>query len=209
MPLSPEQLSQIINRSKNIIDNDRIVENKSKSVRGKVNIPREDIDPNSYSDEWDNFSLATSQVNEQYATQEAMQPLSYTDDAVMNSRFPDAIKKSLMEQRITVPQTQETININNMTKMALQQRQGGQQMMAETTSQPMPQVNNNSGIDYNYLKYIISDCIKEYFQNNPIDAGGNLKQITLNKGVIKLIDSKGNIFSAQLEHKGNIADKKK
>lgn len=60
-------------------------------------------------------------------------------------------------------------------------------------------------IDYSIIKAIIKDTISEYFKEND----NTLKQIGLSEGKIRLVDNKGNVYSAELKYAGNIKDKKK
>jgi len=179
MGLSPQQLSQILNRSKSIIDNEKLIESKAKNLKGSISM--EDIDPSTYSDSWDNFSLSSTHLNEEYATNEAKQPLQYTNESVMNSNLPDKIKQSLIENKINISMPNDAADLDSVTKLALQQRQNNQKVRQQPINEAnYPQQNNmQNGIDYNYLKFIISECIKEYFQNNPIESNGTLKQIGL------------------------------
>ena len=206
MAISQEKLAQIIGHSKALCS-----EQGSKLVRSKGNTnisSQRDLNPDEYSDEWDNFSLSeVSGGDNGYTPTPSMQ---YNSQQVINSNLPDAIKQSLMEHPIEVKQQMDAV-----AQMAMQ-NQSKRNTITESSS-PIINKNNTSSptnaslsIDYNYLKYIISDCINEYFQKNPVECNvGTLKQIGLSKGKIKIVDSSGNIFSAQLELEGNIKDRKK
>ena len=65
--------------------------------------------------------------------------------------------------------------------------------------------------DYSQLKNIINECIEEKFnelaKRGLLNEGRTLAGIGLNKGKIKLVDNKGNVFSAKLEYQGNTKDK--
>lgn len=71
---------------------------------------------------------------------------------------------------------------------------------------------NAGGIDYALIKSIVNECIEqklnEMAERGLLNEGTTLKGIGLNEGKIRLVDNKGNIFSAKLEYKGNTKDKK-
>jgi hypothetical protein len=58
-------------------------------------------------------------------------------------------------------------------------------------------------VDYNYLKYIIYECIKENLKGRLNESsGGTLKGIKIGQGnVFEFMDSKGNIFEGQMKLK--------
>ena len=68
------------------------------------------------------------------------------------------------------------------------------------------------GIDYALIKTIVNECIEtklnEVAQRGLLNEGTTLKGIGLSNGKIKLIDNKGNVFTAKLEFQGNTKDKK-
>jgi hypothetical protein len=53
------------------------------------------------------------------------------------------------------------------------------------------------------IKQIINECLDEKLGDN------TLKTIQVGDGKIRLVDNQGRIFIANLEYKGNVADKKK
>ena len=69
-----------------------------------------------------------------------------------------------------------------------------------------------AGIDYALIKSIVNECIEnklnEMLGHGLLNEGTTLKGIGLSNGNIKLIDNKGNVYSAKLEYKGNTKDKK-
>jgi hypothetical protein len=82
-------------------------------------------------------------------------------------------------------------------------------------SQPRRQVTESaggSGIDYALIKTIVNECIETKFnemsQRGLLNEGTTIKGIGLSNGKIKLVDNKGNVFSAKLEYQGNTKDKK-
>ena len=59
-------------------------------------------------------------------------------------------------------------------------------------------------IDYALIKTIINEAVE-----TKLNDVGTLKAIALTAGKIKLVDNKGNVFTAKLEYQGNIKDKNK
>ena len=76
------------------------------------------------------------------------------------------------------------------------QTKGGQ--MNEQT------MGGGSSIDYSLIKTIINEAVEA-----KMNDVGTLKAIALTAGKIKLVDNKGNVFTAKLEYQGNIKDKNK
>ena len=68
------------------------------------------------------------------------------------------------------------------------------------------------GIDYALIKTIVNECLEtklsEMAQQGLLNEGATLKGIGLGNGKIKIVDNKGNVFSAKLEYQGNTKDKK-
>lgn len=68
------------------------------------------------------------------------------------------------------------------------------------------------GIDYALIKTIVNECIEtklnEILQKGLLNEGTTLKGIGLSNGKIKIVDNKGNVYSAKLEYQGNTKDKK-
>ena len=67
-------------------------------------------------------------------------------------------------------------------------------------------------IDYALIKTIVSECIEAKFnemaERGLLNEGTTLKGIGLSNGKIKLVDNKGQVFTAKLEYQGNTKDKK-
>ena len=124
------------------------------------------------------------------------------------SRLPEAIKKSMMENQYQFHDITEEGKLESAINN-LSQRQ--RQVVNEAYSQPQAQnAVIGGGIDSNYLKFLIKESLKEYFaEKGTLNEGTTLRQIGLSEGKIKLVDNKGNIYSAQLELTGNVRDKKK
>ena len=89
-----------------------------------------------------------------------------------------------------------------------------EQRLGETPSKaPIREQTGGGGvIDYALIKSIINECIETKFnemaQRGLLNEGTTIKGIGLSNGKIKLVDNKGNVFSAKLEYQGNTKDKK-
>lgn len=74
------------------------------------------------------------------------------------------------------------------------------------------QVNFGGGIDYSLIKTIVNECIEtklnEITQKGLLTEAATIKGIGLSNGKIKIVDNKGNVYSAKLEYQGNTKDKK-
>ena len=89
-----------------------------------------------------------------------------------------------------------------------------EQRLGETpTKAPIREQTGGGGpIDYALIKTIVNECIEAKFnemaQRGLLNEGTTIKGIGLSNGKIKLVDNKGNVFSAKLEYQGNTKDKK-
>ena len=207
MALSPEKLASIVKYNSQTLCNENaqgVMKTMEKNKRSGVNMV--DVDPNTYSDEWDNFSLSSESPAPQTQMYESFNP-----ERVANSKLPDAIKQSLINHPITAsdPLKEMVTNYTTQTPQTTPSFTDLPKQKQVITEQRSYQPTNNTGIDYNYLKYIISECIREELAKQPLNENATLRQIGLSEGKIKLVDNKGNIFTAQLEFDGNIRDKKK
>lgn len=220
MPLTPEQLAKVLDNSKKLCtpQGDAIMEAYAKpTLKNQQAAKVAQNQMNTFQD-FQPYDDGYGQPETFNDMAESIQS-HYTDEQVMKSKLPDAVKKSLMENRI--PQEEfEPNHLDSVTEMLLKRKQ--QQRQQQLTEQNLTMTPNNYGsyvpvqpvanqvqIDYNYIKHIVSECIKEYFDKQPLNEGATLKQIGLSEGKIKLVDNRGNVYSAMLEYKGNLEDKKK
>jgi len=186
MPISAEALSKIINHNSSTLctpKGDKML-NEFKGV----NNGGTDIDPNSYSDEWDNWNYD--------------EPVNLM--STPSQRMPQGIRES-MSQNPVQQYSPSSAMLGMMTEDSQKQMMLEQQYAAMQQQQRQQQ----NGVNYNMIKSIVKECLNEYFSKQPLNEGATLKQIGLSEGKIKLVDNKGNIFSAMLELTGNIKDKKK
>ena len=205
MALNENQLGAILSRSRQLCtpEADKKLNQYKGATNGRLN---EDVDPNEYSDEWDNWNYDDpNAVNEN--ARKPMPTMQYDERSAGNSAMDPKILKSMMEQRIDT-RTNGSAALDSVTeKLARTPKPQMNEAMRQQNF--VPQQSGGGNLDYNYLKYIIKECLNEYFANNQLNEGATLKQIGLSGGKIKLVDNKGNIYSANLELSGNIKDKKK
>lgn len=201
MAISQEALASIISKNANGLcspNADRMLNEQAKSKREQV---CEDLDPNNYSDEWDNFSLSdNTQPFEEGVARPSMQ---YSKESVKNSRLPEAIKQSMLNKHIDVSTNGDTSFLSEMVKKP--QRK---QVVTEQINTPAPTM-VSSGIDYSIIKAIVNECLKDYFNNNPILAEGksnDVKQITYSEksNTIRIIKENGDVYGGKLEYQGDI-----
>ncbi len=200
MALTPEQLAQVLNRSRQLCN-----ENGDKLVNKHVGKSQmaTDVDPNTFSDEWDNFRLSESEDKPYVPNINA-----YSPNAFQNSNMPKEILESMQSNPINVGEDASLSNALSMVQPSPKKQQITE--MSSQKSIPVQQYGSTSaGIDYTIIKAIVKECISDYFSKQPLNESASLKQIGLSEGKIKLVDNKGNIFTAQLEFDGNIKDRKK
>ena len=94
MALTPEQLAQVLNRSRQLCN-----ENGDKLVNKHVGKSKmaTDVDPNTFSDEWDNFRLSESEDKPYEPNINA-----YSPNAFQNSNMPKEILESMQSNPINV-----------------------------------------------------------------------------------------------------------
>ena len=85
----------------------------------------------------------------------------------------------------------------------VQQKQPVREQQVQRQAQPQPQYQQpqaTAGIDYNYLKYLINECIKENLKGKLNESvGGELRGMKIAPGnKFQFLDSKGNVYEAQL-----------
>ena len=211
MPISKEQLGSIIaNKAAALCrpenDNARAVS------RGQINERMMDggPDPSAYDADaarWD--AMFSSAAEEDYAPAPVSRDINYSNQSGDFSRMPDAIKKSMLEHRIDVSALGNTSVLDQMNikaKPMTAPTQKKQAMNEQQYSYPQPAYQGGN-VDYSVIKAIVSECIREYFEKQPLNEG-SLKTIYLKKGKISIIDDHGNVYGAKLEKKGNVNDKK-
>lgn len=148
----------------------------------------------------------------------------FNPERVRNSKMNNAILEDMVKHPIdtTALNTQlieSAGNGNAATNNArLNKMLSGAKMVEQrlgdvpTKTTIREQTGGSSGIDYALIKTIVNECIEAKFnemaQRGLLNEGTTIKGIGLSNGKIKLVDNKGNVFSAKLEYQGNTKDKK-
>ena len=104
---------------------------------------------------------ATYNIPQEYASEttlsEVRQPELPTQDRILNSKWPDEIKKLMIENPIAQASSPGTTNV-----LSNEIIEGAQKLMGTTPKkQNQPQSNNVSGIDMNALKTMIRDTVRD------------------------------------------------
>ena len=201
MAISKEQLASIISGKARQLcgpEGDRLVESYSgkQNMRGNFNDP----DPASYDDdalEFDNMYLSSLEESRGG-------DIKYSSGSANNSRMPDHIKKSMLENRIDTSSLGQTSVLDSLGVKPQAKPQQRRQIVQEQATVASPQ----ASIDYSIIKAIVNECLKEYFSKQPLNESTSLQTIGLSNGVISLVDNKGNVFKAKLEKIGNTNEKK-
>ena len=208
MPVSKEQLSSIIAGKAAALcrpefDNTRAVS------RGQINEGFGGPDVSDYdgdAERWD--AMFSDSAHEDYGSAPQARDIQYSQAGAARSQMPDAIKRSMMENKIDVSglgnsSVLDSLGIKGKPTTAPTQRK--KQVVNEQVQYSAPQV--GGGVDYSIIKAIVSECIKEYFSQQPLNES-TIKTIALKGGTISLVDNGGNIYRAKLEKVGNTKDKK-
>lgn len=129
------------------------------------------------------------------------QPTYIAEQPSMNmgqSKLPKAIMESMMSTQIDTSCLAPSDNLDSLMKKVQQnlpKQPQPQQVITEERIVP----SNTSGIDYNYIKHIIEECIDRKLKEL---NESTLKGVKLKEGKIMLVDNCGNVFHANLEYKG-------
>lgn len=203
--ISPEQLAAIVQHNASTLCSPK-GQKKLNEMAGANNMNGDMV-----SDEWDNWNFDDPSTPQQPQQARDMQ---ISEAKVASSRMPDAIKQSMLNNPISTGGGPDLSFLQGGKKPVNEQ----QNLVHQTTTAPVYQQQQYAApyvpqaapaIDYNYLKHIIGECIAEYFAKQPLNEQATLKSIGLGEGKIKVVDTKGNVFNANLEYKGNLNDKKK
>lgn len=186
MAVSLQQLEQILGKSRDLCspEGDRLIESYKRTSN--------DPTPDEY-DDYDNFDSMYLNEEENVALQKTRpqsKDIYYDQSTAINSHMPENIKQSMLTKVI------DANPLNNLKVPQKRQTQRKQQI-SEQISHP------SQSVDYSIIKAIVNECLNEYFSKQPLNENNNLTTIGLKGGVIKLVDNKGNVYSAKLEKIGN------
>lgn len=205
MPLTKEQLRKCLAGARDVIQKDVETEQQfspapqRRQVREQANMRGYNPSNISYIDTDTELDYESPYVvNESYDGGDGLDLPSDMQGATRNSRMPDAIKKSMMQEQIDVSALQTEGSVLDSIGIKGQQRRAQRAPINENQ-----RGNSGAGVNYGLIKQIINECLDERLEDN------TLKTIQVGDGKIRLVDNKGRIFIANLEYKGNVSDKKK
>lgn len=188
MSISKEQLQAIIGgkaRQMCSPENDR----KYNELAGRFSINENgNPDPSEYDCDADEFDSMYLSENAKKSANDYI----YTENSAKNSKLPEAIKSSMINERIDVSNlgvgasVLDEMNIPKPKKNINENRQ------------PVSQQQSGLVIDYSIIKAIVNECLNEYSKSNVINEGV-INGIKLKNGTITIVDSKGNVYKAKLE----------
>lgn len=199
MAVSKQQLAQIIGKARDLCnpEGDRLVE----SYKGDGNFDRKDPDPSSY-DDYSQFDRMYLNEEEDYQPQKRnvqTKDIRYNQQTAANSKMPDKIKQSMLNEVIDVTA------LDNQSVLSGMEIPGGNRKPQQNRRPVNEQQYQSQGgnIDYSIIKAIVNECLNEYFSRQPLNESASISTIGIKPGVIKVVDSKGNVFSGKLEKIGN------
>ena len=200
MAVSKEQLAQIIGKARDLCnpEGDRLVESYNNPNNGNLNDP----DPSQY-DDYSQYDRMYLNEEESYQPQPQKRPrqtkdIRYNQQTASNSRMDENIKQSMLNHVID---TSPLANQSVLDGMIIPDGNRPQQRRQSMNEQQYPKQTGN--VDYSIIKAIVNECLNEYFSRQPLNESASISTIGIKPGVIKVVDSKGNVFSGKLEKLGN------
>lgn len=183
MAISPEQLMQAINKGK-AIHNASIQRDTQLGRRvGEKETMYENVDYNS--------------------TAAMIEDALYPSGNKNASKLPPEIQESFAQNpSFDVP--------NPLDQYMPQQKRQITEQAPAYQYQPQrqqPVAPMGGGIDYSIVKAIFNECLNE-FSKKQLNESASISTIGLKEGKIKIVDTKGNVYAAKLEYKGNTKDAK-
>jgi hypothetical protein len=203
MPLTKEQLRKCLAGARDVIQKDTETEQfapapQRKQMREQANMRGYNPSNISYVDTDTELDYESPYGGDAYDGDGGLDLPSDIQGATRNSRMPDAIKQSMMQEQIDVSALQTEGSVLDSIGLKGQQRRAQRAPINENT-----RATAGAGVNYGLIKQIINECLDERLGDN------TLKTIQVGDGKIRLVDNQGRIFIANLEYKGNVADKKK
>lgn len=191
MAVSKQQLEQILGKARDLCnpEGDRLIESyKSQNSN--------DPDPSEYDDygDFDRMYLNEEEVQPQQKRKPQAKDIRYSQITAANSRMPENIKQSMLN---------EVIDANPLSELNIPQRKPQKRQQIREEQQYQQPMQGGGSVDYSIIKAIVNECLNEYFSRQPLNESNTLTTIGLKAGTIKLVDNKGNVYSADLKKLGN------
>lgn len=191
MAVSKQQLEQILGKARDLCnpEGDRLIESyKSQNSN--------DPDPSDYDDysEFDKMYLNEEESYPQQKRKPQAKDIRYNQATAANSRMPENIKQSMLN---------EVIDANPLGDLNIPQRKPQKRQQIREEQQYQQPMQGGGSVDYSIIKAIVNECLNEYFSRQHLNESNTLTTIGLKAGTIKLVDNKGNVYSADLKKLGN------
>lgn len=201
MGVSKQQLAQIIGKARDLCnpEGDRLVESYKGDGMGSYDINNQD--PSQFTD-YEQFDRMYLNEEEDYHPQKKnvqTKDIRYNQQTAANSKMPDKIKQSMLNEVIDVSPLDNQSVLSGMD-IPVGNRKPQQNRRPVNEQQYQTQGGN---IDYSIIKAIVNECLNEYFSRRPLNESNSISTIGLKAGAIKIVDNKGNVYSAKLEKVGN------
>ena len=176
------------------------------------------------------------QKNGGYLSESAAAKARAMTDYSSNDFNPERVKNSRMSSAILEDMVKHPIDTTALNAQRLESASGnlnenmdrfsrmvaGAKMVDKRTNeldgkspvrkQVTESVGGGGVVDYSLIKTIINECIEtklnEIAKKGLLSEAATIKGIGLSNGKIKIVDNKGNVYSAKLEYQGNTKDKK-
>lgn len=207
MPLTKEQLRKCLAGARDVVQKDMENEQQFAPVQQRAPMREQSAqrgqrgyNPSSvsYVDTDTDLDYESPYGGDSYEDDGGLNLPSDIQGATRNSRMPDAIKQSMMQEQIDVSALNTEGSVLDSIGM-----KGTQRRAQRTPVNENYRGNAGSSVNYSMIKQIINECLDEKLGDN------TLKTIQVGDGKIRLVDNQGRIFIANLEYKGNVSDKKK
>lgn len=198
MAVSTNDLQNILNRAKKLCNpsGDAIINEKRDIIKSN-NPSTGDYDADAA--KWD--SMFSSAAEDEYREARDIQ---YNEVSAARSSLPEAIKKSMLENRINVGTGGQGSILDTI---GIKPDKTQQPNRITEAAEPRQYVSSPS-IDYSLIKTIVSECVREALANQTLNESA-IKGIALKGGTISILDNSGNVYRAKLEKVKSGDDKQK
>ncbi len=193
MAISQEKLMEALQRSKQIVEK---AENTPR--KASKSAPLNNPSPEDYA-----YSGDGTLFGEFHTPSDDYVEGEFSSYALEHSKLPSAIKKAMVNSVIETPSS----IMPKKQAGTMQSRPVVNEQARYQSSTPSSSFANTGGVDYSIIKAIVNECLRDYGKT-AINESTQISTIALKEGKIKLVDNKGNVYSAKLEYKGNVNDKK-
>lgn len=184
MPISKEKLAQIISGPAKELCDQHARETMSQKRRQPQMMTEE---------EYFNDELYYDSIDGADGYQDFQQngDFQISQQRIDNSRVPDYIKESMINNPIDVSALDNTSVLGSLEKAIKQNKK--KVIKEQKVQQPTVQQECGGSVDYSIIKAIFNDCLNNFFKENSF-----LSNIQLKGGNIYITDNKGDTYAAKL-----------